>query len=75
MYCCYWWYLVLSLSHFVSAKYPQVKKLMGTDPNLKYAVVFMVLLQLLAAYLMRQCQRWAHHCRGLLLWGASLITQ
>ncbi|XP_071079021.1 sphingolipid delta(4)-desaturase DES1-like [Haliotis cracherodii] len=34
----------------ILAKYPQVKKLMGTNPNLKYIVTLMVLVQILAAY-------------------------
>lgn len=32
----------------IAAKYPQVKKLMGPDPNLKYKVLFLVTLQILA---------------------------
>lgn len=32
----------------IMAKYPQVKKLMGPDPNLKYKVLFLVTLQILA---------------------------
>ena len=35
-------------------KHPEVKELMGSDPNLKYAVYFMILLQLIASYLLRE---------------------
>lgn len=34
-------------------KYPQVKKLMGCDANMKFKVLFMVTLQIIAAYLMK----------------------
>jgi len=37
----------------ILAKYPQVKKLMGADHNLKYAVFGMVFAQLVAAWLLR----------------------
>lgn len=37
----------------ILAKYPQVKKLMGPDPKLKYAVVMMVMAQVLTAYLVQ----------------------
>lgn len=35
------------------AKYPEVKSLMGNDPNLKWAVLGMVIMQLLAAWFLR----------------------
>jgi len=35
------------------AKYPQIKDLMGHDPNLKYWVTGMVVSQLISAYLLR----------------------
>lgn len=35
----------------VSAKYPEIKKLMGSDPNFKYQVAFLVVLQFLLAYI------------------------
>lgn len=34
-------------------KYPEVKELMGNDPQIKYKVAVMVVLQLLAAYLLQ----------------------
>ncbi|XP_019630980.1 PREDICTED: sphingolipid delta(4)-desaturase DES1-like isoform X2 [Branchiostoma belcheri] len=37
----------------IMAKYPQVKKLMGHDPNLKYWVFIMVAVQLTIAYLLK----------------------
>jgi sphingolipid delta-4 desaturase len=37
----------------ILAKYPEIKQLMGHDPNLKYAVTFMVVLQIATAYFMR----------------------
>ena len=40
------------------AKYPEVKTLMGSDARLKYIVQFMILAQLIAAYLMRDAS-WA----------------
>ena len=42
------------MSGLFSAKYPQVKKLMGSDPNLKWAVLGMVIVQLLAAWFFRE---------------------
>jgi sphingolipid delta-4 desaturase len=37
----------------ILAKYPEVQKLMGKDPSLKFIVLFMVLAQVLTAYFMR----------------------
>ncbi|XP_002732623.1 sphingolipid delta(4)-desaturase DES1-like [Saccoglossus kowalevskii] len=37
----------------ILGKYPEIKKLMGHDPNLKYIVIAMVMVQLIAAYLVR----------------------
>ncbi|KAI8482600.1 Sphingolipid delta(4)-desaturase DES1 [Branchiostoma belcheri] len=37
----------------IMAKYPQVKKLMGHDPNLKYWVFLMVAVQLTIAYMLK----------------------
>ncbi|ELU12872.1 hypothetical protein CAPTEDRAFT_173907 [Capitella teleta] len=37
----------------ILAKHPEVQKLMGKDPQLKFAVVFMVLAQIITAFFMR----------------------
>ncbi|ESO96426.1 hypothetical protein LOTGIDRAFT_150030 [Lottia gigantea] len=37
----------------ILGKYPQMKKLMGSDPNLKYSVLLLVVIQCLALYLVR----------------------
>lgn len=37
----------------ILAKYPEIKELMGSDHRLKYAVVMMVVVQLISAYLLR----------------------
>ncbi|CAD5110776.1 DgyrCDS142 [Dimorphilus gyrociliatus] len=37
----------------IMAKYPQVKKLMGCDPNMKYKVTALILMQLIACYLVK----------------------
>ncbi|KAL3873527.1 hypothetical protein ACJMK2_036633 [Sinanodonta woodiana] len=34
-------------------KYPQIKQLMGYDPNLKYSVVLLVVMQIITSYLLR----------------------
>ena len=36
-----------------SAKYPEIKKLMGFDPNFKYQVLLVVVLQFLVAYFVK----------------------
>ena len=42
----------ISIICFV-AKYPQIKKLMGYDPNFKYQVLLLMVIQFALAYLMR----------------------
>ncbi|CAG5125814.1 unnamed protein product [Candidula unifasciata] len=37
------------------AKYPEMKKLMGSDPKFKYIVIALVLLQLLVCYTLKDC--------------------
>ncbi|XP_063168697.1 sphingolipid delta(4)-desaturase/C4-monooxygenase DES2-like [Candoia aspera] len=37
----------------ILAKYPEIKKLMGPDPNLKWVVTLMVLAQVVACYLVK----------------------
>ncbi|CAI5780627.1 delta(4)-desaturase C4-monooxygenase DES2-like [Podarcis lilfordi] len=37
----------------ILAKYPEIKKLMGPDPNMKWVVTLMVLTQLLSCYLVK----------------------
>lgn len=39
----------------ILAKYPQVKKLMGADPMLKWIVTMMVAIQIIAAYAIKDC--------------------
>ncbi|KAG8143642.1 hypothetical protein E2320_000838 [Naja naja] len=41
----------------ILAKYPEIKKLMGPDPNLKWLVTLLVLIQLVACYLVKDL-RW-----------------
>lgn len=38
----------------VAAKYPQIKKLMGYDPNFKYQVFLLIVIQFTLTYLMRE---------------------
>lgn len=37
----------------ISEKYPQIKKLFGYDPNFKWVVTFMVLIQFASLFVMR----------------------
>lgn len=37
----------------ILAKYPEIKKLMGSDPNFKYQVLFLVVLQFSLAYIIK----------------------
>ena len=53
------------------AKYPQVKELMGHDPNLKYWVIGMVLVQLLSAYQLRDAS-WITIAVVAYLWGGVI---
>ncbi|XP_061452351.1 sphingolipid delta(4)-desaturase DES1-like isoform X3 [Rhineura floridana] len=41
------------ISYSIYAKYPEIKKLMGPDPNLKWVVTLMVLTQVVACYLVK----------------------
>lgn len=38
---------------FPTEKYPEIKKLFGADPNFKYIVLSMVLIQFVTMYLLR----------------------
>ncbi|XP_050406584.2 sphingolipid delta(4)-desaturase DES1 [Patella vulgata] len=37
----------------ILGKYPEMKKLMGSDPNLKYSVLFLVFIQFVSIYLVK----------------------
>ena len=43
----------MTRSFCVLAKYPQIKKLMGYDPNFKYQVLLLMVIQFTLAYLMK----------------------
>jgi sphingolipid delta-4 desaturase len=42
----------------ILAKYPEIKKLYGYDPNFRYVVLLLVSIQLTMAYYMRSCNGW-----------------
>ena len=50
--------LIINCFLLFPAKYPQIKELMKPDPNLKWAVLFMVILQVVTAYLMQNANWW-----------------
>lgn len=55
----------------ILAKYPEVKDLMGHDPNLKYWVIGMVLIQLMSAYQLRDVS-WLTVAVVAYMWGGVI---
>jgi len=55
----------------LSAKYPEIKDLMGHDPRLKYWVLGMVVTQLISAYLLQDAS-WVTIVVVGYLWGGVI---
>lgn len=55
----------------LTAKYPQIKDLMGHDPNLKYWVIGMVLIQVMSAYQLRDAS-WITIFIAAYMWGGVI---
>jgi len=56
---------------FFSAKYPEIKQLMGHDPYLKYVVTAMVFVQIFSAYLLRDAS-WVVVVVASYVWGGVI---